>query len=185
MNILGGLKIRFLFVNFTRRLFLKLFETLGVKMPTKPIRFQYASANTVFCMLIQYLFFAFTKVGDFTLSKTNWLENIDSPKNLRKLGSFLFLVVALVGIFLIDKTPQRAEWISFADSRNFASIPNFVNVISNMFFICIGAYGLRFVLVSQRRSYAFEFEWERIAPTIFFIGILMKGIGSIWFSHRT
>ncbi len=145
------------------------------------MRFQNASLNIVFCKLIQGLFFTFTKVGDFTFSKTSWLENINSPRNLRKLGSFIFLVIALVGIFLIDKIPQNSGWLQFADRRSFAGIPNFVNVISNIFFIFIGVYGLRFVIVSQLKSYAFEFEWERVAPAVFFLGILLQGIGSIWF----
>ncbi len=182
MSILDGLKIRFLFVNFTKRLFFKLFETLGVKMPFyKPIRFQNDNVNTVFCMFIQCLFFTFTKVGNFTLSKTNWLENIDSPQNLRKLGFFSFFTVALIGIFLIDNVPQHSEWLYFADHRSFAGIPNFLNVISNLFFIFIGVCGLRFVFVSQLRSYGFEFEWERVAPSVFFFGVLVQGIGSIWF----
>jgi len=36
-------------------------------------------------------------------------------------------------------------------------------------------------LVSQQKSYAFEFEWERVAPTVFFSGVLIQGVVSIWF----
>lgn len=151
-------------------------------MPTyKSVRFQYASPNIVFCKLIEGLFFTFTKVGDFTLSKTSWLENINYPRNRRKLGSLLFFTIAIVGIFLLDKVPQSSEWFQFADRRNFAGVPNFVNVVSNLFPIFFGVYGVRFVLVSQIKSYAFEFEWERVAPAVFFFGILLQGVGSTWF----
>jgi hypothetical protein len=145
------------------------------------MRFQCVNLNIVFCKLIQGLFFTFTKVGNFTLSKTNWLESLDSPRKLRKLGFHLFFTMALVGIFLLDKIPQSSEWLQFADRRSFAGIPNFANVVSNLLFIWVGACGLKFVLVSQQKSYAFEFKWERVAPAVFFSGVLMQGIVSIWF----
>jgi len=153
-----------------------------VKEPIyKLIRPQYADQNLVLCKLIRCLFLVFTKVGDFTLSKAILLEKLIFFQNLRKFGLFLFFVIAFSGIFLIVKIPQNPEWLQFADHRSFLGIPNFGDVVSNIFIVCIAISGLRFVWKSQVKSYAFEFAWERISPTVFFFGILVKGLGAMWF----
>jgi hypothetical protein len=153
-----------------------------VKVPIyKLIRPQYADLNFVLCKLIRCLFFAFTKVGDFTLSKTIWLEKLNFSQQLRKFGLFLFFVIAFSGIFLIAKISQNLEWVEFADRRSFIGVPNFGDVVSNIFIVWIAISGLRFVWESQQKSNAFEFAWERISPAVFFFGVLAKGLGSMWF----
>jgi hypothetical protein len=60
----------------------------------------------------------------------------------------LFGVVAAMAaaMFLVRPIPQSESYHFFADTRSFASIPNALNVLSNLFFLVVGIMGMGLVL---------------------------------------
>ena len=95
-----------------------------------------------------------------------------------------FAALILPGLLLMsqDRIPQNPEWSRFADQRIWLSIPNFGDVFSNLPFVVIGFMGLRFLIrLKDDKDSAFEFSWEKAAPTIFFTGVFLTGFGSTWF----
>jgi len=59
----------------------------------------------------------------------------------------LIALLALGGLLIfVDRIPQWPEYHEFADDRVFLGIPNAYNVISNMGFLIVGAWGSLFVL---------------------------------------
>lgn len=52
------------------------------------------------------------------------------------------VLVAIAGTLFIPPIPQDESYHHFADTRTIAGIPNFWNVISNLPFLLVGAYGL-------------------------------------------
>ncbi len=96
----------------------------------------------------------------------------------------LFIALALPTALLIslDRIPQNPEWSRFADHRSWLGIPNFCDIFSNLPFVVIGFMGLRFLFrLADDGGNAFEFSWEKTAPTIFFTGVFLTGFGSAWF----
>jgi hypothetical protein len=94
---------------------------------------------------------------------------------------FLFFLGAVVTVYFLDEIPEKPEWFLYADHRLLMGIANFGDVASNIFFIFIGAWGIKFLLKLQATSSPFEFSWERAAPATFFVGVFLTGIGSAWY----
>ena len=88
------------------------------------------------------------------------------------------LIVTLAGIvitFCFAPVPQDLDYHSFADKRTVGDIPNFLNVVSNFFFLLTAAYG--FVLLSKSNA-------STSIKTIYammFLGILLTGFGSAYY----
>src|SRR5260370_22973084 len=83
-------------------------------------------------------------------------------------------IAAVSAIFMLPRIPENQAYHRFADHRTFLSIPNFLNVISNVPFLLIGVLGLRF-LWKQEASGArkpFVEPEERWAYFAFFAGVL-------------
>ena len=62
----------------------------------------------------------------------------------------------------------------FADGRTLLSIPNFWNVVSNLAFIIVGAWGLSVALREKPGP-------VRLAWKIMFVGVILTGLGSGWY----
>jgi len=52
------------------------------------------------------------------------------------------VLVAIVAIFLLQPIPQSEAYHNFADKRALFGIPNFLNVVSNLLFLVVGALGI-------------------------------------------
>lgn len=89
--------------------------------------------------------------------------------------SWLFIAVAvitLVAVFLAPPIAQPLSFHHFADSRPLWGIPNFGNVMSNVPFVVIGAYGI--LMVARARV-----SWGiRSIYLLLFIGVVLTGLGS-------
>jgi Ceramidase len=87
----------------------------------------------------------------------------------------LLTAVAVAGVFAIPHIPQSAGYHEFCDTRAFAGIPNFGNVISNLPFVIIGFVGL----LSVKKSAA----PGNIAVIYIFLftGIVLTGFGSAYY----
>ncbi len=62
--------------------------------------------------------------------------------------TMLLLAVGLATIIVValaDPSPQDPLYHQFSDRRSFAGIPNFLDVMSNLPFLFVGAWGLVFV----------------------------------------
>jgi len=81
--------------------------------------------------------------------------------------------VIVVAVF-VDPIAQDPAYHRFADQRNFLSIANCLNVLSNLPFAVIGALGLLLV----NRHGTIVRPAARTAWLIFFIGIFLTAIGS-------
>lgn len=99
----------------------------------------------------------------------------------KKRNMIIVLSTALVGalaLFFVGPIPQDLHYHCFADGKEMLGIPNFWNVVSNLPFAVIGAWGLISLLRRSARN-------ERvILRTIFaacFLGIFLTCFGSAWY----
>ncbi|MDT7041595.1 ceramidase domain-containing protein [Candidatus Nitronereus thalassa] len=94
-------------------------------------------------------------------------------------GTLLGVVgLGLVLPFFLDRIPQDSLYHSFADSRPFVGIPNFLNVVSNVFFILVGIIGL---LASHSRGGVSVSAHIGTAYKLFFGGVVLIGVGSAYY----
>jgi hypothetical protein len=87
----------------------------------------------------------------------------------------LLTVLAVAGVYSIPHIPQSTTYHRFCDTRAFAGIRNFANVISNLPFVIVGMIGI----LSVKRSVA-----PRNIAVIYislFTGIILTGFGSAWY----
>lgn len=79
--------------------------------------------------------------------------------------------------------PQPQEYHQFADHRMLFGIPNFLNVVSNVPFLLVGAAGLAFLLrpgAALTRGAFVELP-ERWPYLILFLGVAMTCLGSAYY----
>ncbi len=96
--------------------------------------------------------------------------------NRNHIGIIVFLTIGLLGLlFALPPIAQDPHYHNFADENTLLGIPNFMNVISNLPFLIIGIVGL--VKLSKNKSP----EFPKTALLIFFIGVLLTGIGSAYY----
>lgn len=85
----------------------------------------------------------------------------------------LILVAAAVALVLLRPAiPQPPEYHEFADGRTLWGVANALNVLSNLPFVLVGAWGL---WMFRRRCD------EREMYAVFFTGIALTGFGSGWY----
>ena len=76
--------------------------------------------------------------------------------------------------------PQPAAYHEFADTRALWGIPNAWNVLSNLPFALVGAWGLS-LLARTRPALPFQSPWERWPWRVFFAGVLLTTFGSSYY----
>ncbi|MDO8446639.1 MAG: ceramidase domain-containing protein [Deltaproteobacteria bacterium] len=97
------------------------------------------------------------------------------------IKGFILVAVstAVVGFTFRFVKPIRQDegYHNFADARTIMGVPNFMNVVSNIFFVFAGLFGL----------YAAFNVWETrdrltiLSYLTFFGGVLLTGFGSAWY----
>ena len=93
----------------------------------------------------------------------------------------LLACAGLVALTLLHAPiAQPAAYHQFADSRALAGIPNAWNVLSNLPFALVGAWGLS-LLARTRPAIPFRAPWERWPWRVFFAGVLLVTFGSSWY----
>ncbi len=90
------------------------------------------------------------------------------------------LSLSIVALFLQKPIPQSLVYHAFADNRAMFGIANFWNVVSNIPFLFIGAYGIVNAARVWDKNAAFEFRW---LPMLLSVGIFMIGIGSAYYHY--
>lgn len=90
----------------------------------------------------------------------------------------LFLLItlaAMLGMLFVPPIPQDIHYHQFADQRSFFGIANFFDVLSNLPFLIVGLLGL---IRLQRTTLAGGLQPMMIHYRVFFIGVLLTGLGS-------
>lgn len=104
-----------------------------------------------------------------------------------RVGIVLGLSLLATAIMLLVRPfPQPPEYHQFADQRPFWGIPHFGNVISNLPFIAVGAWGMVYLIYpAPRRHDGFFLEaGERWPYLVFFLCIGLTGFGSMYYHAR-
>ncbi len=108
-----------------------------------------------------------------------------------KKGLWLIRLIAIftVSIFLFsNKIPQNIGYHHFSDTKAFISIPNTLNVLSNLPFLIIGIFALYSLFYKNKTSYNIV-NSNKLAYLTFFLGISLVGFGSsyyhLWPSNNT
>jgi hypothetical protein len=86
-----------------------------------------------------------------------------------------FTVLSVLAAFLLPAMPQPHDYDDFADDRPMFGIPNFLDVATNAAFVLAGVVGLAVVLLSRT---AFAAGAERWPYAVFFLGVVLTGLGS-------
>lgn len=97
---------------------------------------------------------------------------------------FVFLsVVISFAAAILPPVPQPLEYHQFADRRAFFSIPNFLNVASNLALFFSGMAGLVFLLRSPKTLNRTTFIQlsERRPYVVLFLSVVMTCIGSAYY----
>jgi hypothetical protein len=88
------------------------------------------------------------------------------------------LIACAVAAAFIAAVPQPLSYHDFADDRGFGSIPNFLNVASNLPFLAGGALGIGLIF---RGAGHFADRRESLPYLVFFAGALLTSLGSAWY----
>jgi hypothetical protein len=105
------------------------------------------------------------------------------PRVPRRAALVILAVVAAAGIsgvFFLHRIPQDPSYHSFADTRTLLSIPDCLNVLSNVPFFFVGVFGLKFVLGGDSRPSEERFQdaAEKWPYAVFFFGVTLTSFGS-------
>jgi len=97
-------------------------------------------------------------------------------------------IASLAAALSLPPVPENPAYHQFADAREILGIPNMWNVLSNLAFVLVGAAGLTF-LASAKGAAGFVDTRERLLYVVFYLSILLIGLGSAWYhlapSHVT
>jgi hypothetical protein len=96
---------------------------------------------------------------------------------MRKAVFLLLTLAAILVAFLGPRTRQDRAYHSFADDRAWAGVPNAANVLSNLAFVAVGAWGIQ---VARRRA-ALVDPRERWPWVVLFAGVFLTAAGSAWY----
>ncbi len=102
----------------------------------------------------------------------------------RTNGIALMLGVALgIGVlmFRLPPVPQPDSYHQFADQRQWLSIANFGNVVSNLAFAIVGLWGFRLLSKPDKPENTFIDVRERRPYVVAFLGLLLTAFGSAYY----
>lgn len=106
-------------------------------------------------------------------------------RSLRLRVALLLVVSALLmgGYWLvIGPHAQPVSYHNFADRRLMIGMPHALNVLSNLPFVVVGALGIAFVgSARSRRPGVFIDAAERMPYWVYFVGLVMTGLGSAYY----
>jgi hypothetical protein len=106
-----------------------------------------------------------------------------NPQRLR-IAVFVLVSIVAIGAFWFGAGPwpQDQKYYEFADQRPMLGMPHALNVLSNLPFIVVGVLGVAFLCSERsRRAGVFLEPMERGPYWVYFIGLILTGIGSSYF----
>jgi hypothetical protein len=100
----------------------------------------------------------------------------------RDIAAASAIVLIVVAMFLfVAPIPQDPAYHAFADGRTLLGIANFWNVVSNLPFLLVGAWGVAYVM---RHGRAVCLPGLELAYIVFFSGVFLTAFGSAYY-HLT
>ncbi len=93
---------------------------------------------------------------------------------LAKVTLLIIIVVSFIYMMTLPLIRQNPAYHAFAANKLIWGIPNFADVISNIFFALFGLLGLRHCL--KHRPAVGALSWR-----IFFLGVALVSLGSAWY----
>lgn len=91
----------------------------------------------------------------------------------------LLALAVLLAIVLLPPLPDPRFLATLADRRTLFGVPNFFDVVSNLPFLLVGAWGLYFVAADRRQ--AFSHPGEKWPYVLMFLSVALAGIGSTYY----
>ena len=86
----------------------------------------------------------------------------------------MFILGSFIWVLTLAPIPQDQSYHAFADAHGLFIIPNFLNVISNVFFLVVGLLGIQFCTHN-------DLGGTKNAWLIFFVGIALVAAGSAYY----
>lgn len=86
----------------------------------------------------------------------------------------IFMFGSFIWMLTLAPISQDQSYHAFADTRGLFGIPNFLNVISNVFFLVVGLLGIQFCAHRDLGS-------SKKAWFIFFVGVALVSVGSAYY----
>lgn len=83
--------------------------------------------------------------------------------------------------FALPRIPQDSRYHEMADQRSLISVPNALNVLSNVPFAIVGVAGLATTFTRKREASPFRTPWERWPAAVLFAGIGLTAFGSAYY----
>ena len=117
--------------------------------------------------------------GRLSVNPSLWLSHCLKEKSTLKfnwrIGVLLTMVVGL-GLYLLSRPPlpQSLAYHHFADRRLILGIPNFFDVLSNLPFLLVGGWGLKYTFDNPQQ--AAPWSWR-----VLFVGVLLVSAGSAYY----
>jgi len=103
------------------------------------------------------------------------------PRHQTGLWLLAFIsVFAIVALAFTPRIPLGAGYHDFADKRTILAIPNCLDVLSNCLFLIVGLWGVSWLLGASSK-FSFILQKERIPYLVFFLGVVLTGLGSAWY----
>ena len=90
------------------------------------------------------------------------------------------VLVVIIVVSSLPPIPQSQAYHDLADMRLLWGVPNCLNVISNVLFLFVGLWGLRFVWASDERTHFINLR-ERWPWLAFFAGVALTSLGSAYY----
>jgi hypothetical protein len=88
----------------------------------------------------------------------------------------------VIGALFGPRIPQPQSYHQFADQRSLLAIPHFFDVVSNLGFLVVGLWGVRFVLrANTGAGTTFLASKERWPYFFFFLGVLLTAFGPAYY----
>src|SRR2546425_3001978 len=101
-------------------------------------------------------------------------------RRIRILMLAALTLAAIVAMALVPRIPQDQSYHNFADRRALLGVPNCLNVVSNIPFVVVGISGLFFLARPTSREHLLT-KSERLAYTVFFLGVSFTCLGSAYY----
>src|SRR5262245_2762487 len=100
------------------------------------------------------------------------------PLSRAEKASLAVLLVAFAAWWLLPVIPQDPRYHAFADQRAWLGIPHAADVLSNVAFIVVGAFGMATLSSPDRVRFPAATEASLWCVAI---GYALTGIGSAWY----
>jgi hypothetical protein len=96
----------------------------------------------------------------------------------RTISIAAFTLICILAAIFWPAMPQPLDYHQFVDQRTFSSVPNFLDVASNIGFVVPGLIGL---VIALNPNTPFLTRIERLPYVSFFLGMLLTSLGSSYY----